>query len=69
MIPYFTFLLLCGMPLFMMELAFGQFANQGPISVWRISPLFKGQLEAETIGQEAGDGQGRGGRGRGTVGR
>ncbi|XP_037070121.1 sodium- and chloride-dependent glycine transporter 1-like [Pollicipes pollicipes] len=42
LIPYFTFLLLCGMPLFMMELAFGQFANQGPISVWRISPIFKG---------------------------
>jgi len=42
LIPYFTFLLLCGMPLFMMELCFGQFANQGPISVWRISPIFKG---------------------------
>ncbi|KAK2188076.1 hypothetical protein NP493_144g01030 [Ridgeia piscesae] len=31
-----------GLPLFFMELAFGQFASLGPISVWKINPLFKG---------------------------
>lgn len=42
LIPYFLFLILCGMPLFMLEISFGQFANLGPISIWKISPLFKG---------------------------
>ncbi|XP_037076970.1 sodium-dependent dopamine transporter-like [Pollicipes pollicipes] len=30
------------LPLFFMELALGQFNRQGPITVWRICPLFKG---------------------------
>ncbi|CAG0881434.1 unnamed protein product [Darwinula stevensoni] len=42
LIPYFIFLVLCASPLYMLELAFGQFANQGPITIWTISPLFKG---------------------------
>lgn len=29
-------------PLFYMELILGQFNRQGPISIWRICPLFKG---------------------------
>ena len=31
-----------GLPLFYMELAFGQFASLGPITIWKINPLFKG---------------------------
>uniref|UniRef100_A0A6G1SF97 Sodium-and chloride-dependent glycine transporter 2 n=1 Tax=Aceria tosichella TaxID=561515 RepID=A0A6G1SF97_9ACAR len=31
-----------GVPLFLMELAFGQYANEGPITIWRISPAFEG---------------------------
>lgn len=31
-------------PLFYMELILGQYNRQGPISVWRICPLFKGKL-------------------------
>ncbi|CAG0895647.1 unnamed protein product [Cyprideis torosa] len=42
LIPYTLFLVLCGIPLFYLELAFGQFASLGPVSVWRISPLFQG---------------------------
>nr|QQY02531.1 glycine transporter [Cryptocotyle lingua] len=42
LIPYTLMLLLLGLPLFFLEFAFGQFASLGPISVWNISPLFKG---------------------------
>ena len=35
-------LLICGIPLFFFELALGQYASLGPISIWRISPAFKG---------------------------
>ncbi|KAK2164368.1 hypothetical protein LSH36_65g08008 [Paralvinella palmiformis] len=35
-------LILGAIPLFMMELALGQFHRQGAVSVWRISPIFKG---------------------------
>ena len=33
----------CGIPIFFMELSFGQFASQGCLGVWRISPMFKGE--------------------------
>ncbi|XP_074663038.1 sodium- and chloride-dependent glycine transporter 1-like isoform X1 [Tubulanus polymorphus] len=42
LIPYVIMLLFVGLPLFFMELAFGQFASLGPISIWKINPLFKG---------------------------
>lgn len=42
LIPYVIMLLLAGLPLFFMEMAFGQFASLGPISVWRAVPIFKG---------------------------
>ncbi|KAI8510548.1 hypothetical protein Bbelb_114640 [Branchiostoma belcheri] len=41
LIPYVIMLLLSGLPLFLMELALGQFSSQGPISVWKLSPIFK----------------------------
>ena len=44
LIPYIMMLLLGALPLFYMELILGQFHRQGPISVWRISPIFKGRL-------------------------
>ncbi|XP_070554270.1 sodium- and chloride-dependent glycine transporter 1-like [Ptychodera flava] len=42
LIPYTIMLFLAGIPLFFMELAFGQFASEGPTTVWQICPLFKG---------------------------
>ncbi|XP_041356847.1 sodium- and chloride-dependent glycine transporter 1-like [Gigantopelta aegis] len=42
LIPYVVFLLLCGVPLFFLEISYGQFASLSPISVWKMSPLFKG---------------------------
>jgi len=32
-----------GMPLFYLELALGQYAALGPITVWGVCPLFKGK--------------------------
>ena len=45
LIPYIMMLLLGALPLFYMELILGQFHRQGPISVWRISPIFKGIMK------------------------
>ncbi|XP_033743262.1 sodium- and chloride-dependent GABA transporter 1-like [Pecten maximus] len=42
LIPYVIFLALCGIPLFFLEVSYGQFASLSPITVWRICPLFKG---------------------------
>ncbi|XP_064621443.1 sodium- and chloride-dependent glycine transporter 1-like [Lineus longissimus] len=42
LIPYFFFLFVSGIPLFIMELSIGQFSSSGPITVWNICPLFKG---------------------------
>ncbi|XP_013390656.1 sodium- and chloride-dependent glycine transporter 1 [Lingula anatina] len=41
-LPYCISLAFVGLPLFFMELCFGQFASLGPITIWKISPLFKG---------------------------
>ncbi|XP_067002442.2 sodium- and chloride-dependent glycine transporter 1 [Anabrus simplex] len=49
LIPYLTMLVLCGIPLFFMEIAMGQFCSQGCISFFRISPLFKGAGYAMVI--------------------
>ena len=44
LIPYVLMLVLGAMPLFYMEVVLGQFNRQGPISLWRICPVFKGIL-------------------------
>ena len=45
LIPYIVFLIICGLPLFFLECCYGQFASLSPISVWRVSPLFKGEYQ------------------------
>ncbi|XP_077982014.1 sodium- and chloride-dependent glycine transporter 2-like [Glandiceps talaboti] len=42
LIPYLLFMALCGMPLFFLEVAFGQFCSEGPITAWKVCRLFKG---------------------------
>ncbi|KAM9388120.1 LOW QUALITY PROTEIN: sodium- and chloride-dependent betaine transporter-like [Phaethornis superciliosus] len=43
LIPYFIFLFTCGIPLFFLETALGQYTSQGGITAWRkICPLFEG---------------------------
>ncbi|XP_063059033.1 sodium- and chloride-dependent GABA transporter 2-like [Engraulis encrasicolus] len=42
-IPYLLFLVTCGIPLFFMETALGQYTSQGGITCWRhICPIFQG---------------------------
>uniref|UniRef100_A0A8C8MF78 Transporter n=1 Tax=Oncorhynchus tshawytscha TaxID=74940 RepID=A0A8C8MF78_ONCTS len=42
-IPYLIFLFTCGIPVFFLETALGQFTSEGGITCWRkITPLFEG---------------------------
>ncbi|KAK7485581.1 hypothetical protein BaRGS_00023156 [Batillaria attramentaria] len=40
--PYIIMLGVAGLPLFFIEMALGQFASEGPITVWKMSPFFTG---------------------------
>ncbi|XP_072936313.1 sodium- and chloride-dependent glycine transporter 1-like [Epargyreus clarus] len=42
LIPYFITLFICGIPLVYLETTLGQFASAGCVSVFNITPLFKG---------------------------
>ncbi|WAR11375.1 SC6A8-like protein [Mya arenaria] len=42
LIPFFFFLILCGVPLFYLELCLGQFSGTSCLYVWKFCPLFKG---------------------------
>ncbi|XP_024127002.2 sodium- and chloride-dependent neutral and basic amino acid transporter B(0+) [Oryzias melastigma] len=42
LIPYFTMLVVAGIPLFFLESAFGQFCSQGPINAWKAVPILQG---------------------------
>ncbi|XP_055870771.1 sodium-dependent proline transporter-like [Biomphalaria glabrata] len=42
LIPYTISLFVLGIPLFCLEILFGQFASLGPITIWEINPCFKG---------------------------
>uniref|UniRef100_A0A1I8IG25 Transporter n=1 Tax=Macrostomum lignano TaxID=282301 RepID=A0A1I8IG25_9PLAT len=42
LIPYIVFMTICGVPLFFLELAIGQFSGASPLALWDICPLFKG---------------------------
>ncbi|XP_067945396.1 sodium- and chloride-dependent taurine transporter-like [Watersipora subatra] len=49
LIPYFTMVLLAGIPMFFLEVVIGQFMSAGGIKAWNISPLFTGIGYATTI--------------------
>ncbi|XP_071771487.1 sodium- and chloride-dependent glycine transporter 2 [Centroberyx gerrardi] len=42
LIPYLTMLGIAGIPIFLMEVSLGQFASQGPVSVWKAIPALQG---------------------------
>ncbi|XP_006821311.1 sodium- and chloride-dependent GABA transporter 1-like [Saccoglossus kowalevskii] len=42
LIPYFLFMVILGIPMFMLEISLGQYLQQGGITVWEIIPCFKG---------------------------
>lgn len=45
MIPFIICLTLAGIPLFMIELAVGQYTQSGPLKAWKkICPLFSGKI-------------------------
>ncbi|XP_067110346.1 solute carrier family 6 member 11a isoform X1 [Osmerus mordax] len=49
-IPYILFLVTCGIPLFILETAFGQYTSQGGITCWRkLCPLFEGMGYASQV--------------------
>ncbi|XP_069115754.1 sodium-dependent dopamine transporter-like isoform X1 [Argopecten irradians] len=42
LVPFFIFMLICGFPLYFMELSLGQFSGKSPLVLWCICPLFQG---------------------------
>jgi len=42
LIPYFTFVVVGGIPLFYLEVAVGQYMSRGGLQAWNIVPLFQG---------------------------
>lgn len=42
LIPYTISLIFMGIPLFCLELLIGQFSNSGPLTIWELNILFKG---------------------------
>ncbi|XP_040201191.1 sodium- and chloride-dependent betaine transporter-like isoform X2 [Rana temporaria] len=43
LIPYVIFMVTCGIPIFFLEIALGQYTTQGPTTAWlKICPLFSG---------------------------
>lgn len=43
LIPYLMMLALAGIPIFFLEVSLGQFASQGPVSVWKAIPALQGE--------------------------
>ena len=49
LVPYTLMLALLGLRLFFLELALGQYASVGPITIWRLCPIFKGIIHWSEI--------------------
>lgn len=45
-VPYFIFFFSCGIPVFFLEVALGQYSSQGSVTAWRkICPLLQGERQ------------------------
>ena len=44
MIPYFMVLVFAGIPLYLLEVALGQYSSCGATTVWKFCPLFRGKV-------------------------
>lgn len=42
LIPYILSIVLCGIPLFVLEVSVGQYLSTGGIAIWNLVPIFKG---------------------------
>ena len=49
LIPYVISLVLMGLPVFLFEMGAGQFSAEGPVSVWKLCPLFQGEEGKFTV--------------------
>lgn len=48
-VPYFIFFFSCGIPVFFLEVALGQYTSQGSVTAWRkICPLFQGECSSSS---------------------
>ena len=52
LVPYFSVMIFGAMPVFFMELCMGQFHRQGPITVWKMAPMFKGTVTPNSCTKE-----------------
>ena len=43
LIPYVICLIFMGIPLFALEISFGQFGGKGPLTIWDVNPVARGR--------------------------
>ena len=52
LVPYFIMLVLCGIPLLLMELSMGQYTRRGPIgALGKMAPILQGEMYSDRRGR------------------